>query len=103
VKRNPWVAGLLSLVVPGLGQIYAGKGYRGAAIIFAAVVIANLNVIVLPLIAVANPVIPPQDASAAWRYWIPRVVHDVASLWSAAFWVWAVVDAVVTARIRRTA
>jgi hypothetical protein len=55
------------------------------------------------LIAVANPVIPPQDASAAWRYWIPRVVHDVASLWSAAFWVWAVVDAVVTARIRRTA
>ena len=64
VRRSPWVAGLLSLAVPGLGQIYAGKGLRGAAIIFGAVVIANLNVLILPLIAVANPVVPPQDASA---------------------------------------
>ena len=26
MKRNPILAGLLSLLVPGLGQIYAGKG-----------------------------------------------------------------------------
>ena len=99
MKRSPWVAGLLSLVIPGLGQIYAGKGFRGGAILFGAIVIANLNVIILPLIAVANPIVPapPGDVNALWTYWIPRIVHDVASLWSVAFWVWAVVDAVAIA------
>jgi protein-S-isoprenylcysteine O-methyltransferase Ste14 len=28
--RNPYLAGLLSLLVPGLGQIYTGKGASGA-------------------------------------------------------------------------
>jgi len=100
MRRSPWVAGLLSLVIPGLGQIYAGEGYKGAAIIFAAVVIANLNVIILPLIAVVNPVVPPprSDLNAPWTYWIPRIAHDVASLWSVAFWVWAVIDSFVVAR-----
>ena len=32
MRRNPWLAGLLSLLVPGLGQIYWGEGNRGAAI-----------------------------------------------------------------------
>jgi TM2 domain-containing membrane protein YozV len=58
VKRSPWIAGLLSLVIPGLGQIYAGKANKGAVIIFGAVVIANLNIIILPLTAVANPILP---------------------------------------------
>jgi phosphonate transport system permease protein len=30
--RSPWVAGLLSLILPGLGQIYARKSYRGVVI-----------------------------------------------------------------------
>jgi len=100
MKRTPCLAGLLSLLVPGLGQIYAGKGDKGAAIVVAAVVIANLNILVLPLIALANPDLGAgaPHPNAAWAYWIPRVVHDVASLWSIAFWVWAVVDAVRLAR-----
>lgn len=95
MKRNPFIAGLLSLIIPGLGQIYGGKGNKGAAIIFAAIVIANLNIIILPLIAVANPNLPirPDDVNAVWRYWIPRITHDVASLWSIIFWIWAVIDA----------
>jgi TM2 domain-containing membrane protein YozV len=99
MKRNPVIAGLLSLLVPGLGQIYAGEGTKGAAMIVAAVVIANLNIIILPLIALANPVTPTgaPDARIIWAYWIPRVVHDVASFWSIVFWVWAIVDAVVKA------
>ena len=35
MKRNPVIAGFLSLLVPGLGQIYAGKGNKGGAIIAA--------------------------------------------------------------------
>jgi TM2 domain-containing membrane protein YozV len=103
VKQNPFIAGLLSLAVPGLGQIYAGETNKGAATIFAAIVIANLNIIILPLIALANPASPvgPADARTLWAYWIPRIVHDVASFWSVVFWVWAAVDAVVVARRRR--
>jgi TM2 domain-containing membrane protein YozV len=95
LKKNPVIALLLSVIIPGLGQVYGGKGNRGAKIIFAAIVIANLNIIILPLIALANPNLPimPGDANVAWKYWIPRITHDVASLWSIAFWVWAVVDA----------
>ena len=94
-KRNPFIAGLLSLIIPGLGQIYGGKSYKGAKIIIAAIVIANLNIIILPLIALANPVlpIPSDDVNAVWKYWIPRITHDIASLWSVVFWIWAVIDA----------
>jgi TM2 domain-containing membrane protein YozV len=92
-RRNPLVAAILSLIVPGLGQIYCGDRNRGPAIIVGAIVVANLNILILPLISIANPTLPPETARAAWAYWIPRIVHDVSSLWSLAFWVWAVVDA----------
>ncbi len=96
MKDSPIIAGILSLLVPGLGQIYGGESNKGAAIIVAAVVIANLNIIVLPLIAMANLAssegIP--DPRHIWAYWIPRIVHDVASFWSLVFWVWAIVDAI---------
>jgi TM2 domain-containing membrane protein YozV len=100
MKRNPFLAGVLSLLVPGLGQIYAGQGNKGAAVIFAAIVIGNLNILILPLISMANPVIPPStsDLISLWTYWIPRIVHDIVSFWSVVFWIWAVVDAFALAR-----
>jgi hypothetical protein len=103
MKQYPIIAGLLSLLVPGLGQIYVGKGDKGGAIIAVAIVIGNLNIIVLPLIAMANPTIPTgaPNAVTIWAYWIPRVVHDVVSFWSIAFWLWAVGDAITLARAKR--
>ena len=100
MKGNPFIAALLSLLIPGLGQIYGGEGKKGAAIIFAAIVIANLNIIILPLIAIANPNLPvhANDVNAVWKYWIPRITHDIPSLWSMAFWIWAVIDAYCVAR-----
>jgi hypothetical protein len=104
MRHKPFLAGILSLVVPGLGQIYGGETNKGAAIIAAAIVIGNLNIIILPLISMANPVLPlvTPDARALWAYWIPRIGHDVLSFWSIAFWIWAVWDAVsVTGRISK--
>jgi TM2 domain-containing membrane protein YozV len=91
---------MLSLVAPGLGQIYVGEGRRGAMVLVGAIIVANLNVIILPLIAMANPTISSvtPGARSIWAYWIPRVVHDVASFWSVVFWVWAIVDAVIVTR-----
>lgn len=96
MNNNPIIAGILSLLVPGLGHIYGGEANKGAVILVAAIVIANLNIIVLPLISMANPVIPEgtQDPRSMWSYWIPRIVHDVASFWSIVFWVWAIVNAI---------
>ena len=95
MKRYPILAALFSLIIPGLGQIYGGEGKKGAAVIFAAIVIANLNIMILPLIAIANPDLPMHhlDPNTVWKYWIPRITHDIASMWSIAFWVWAIIDA----------
>lgn len=99
MKRKSFIAGFLSLLVPGLGQIYAGKGDKGGAIIAAAIVIGNLNIIILPLIAMANSItlVGSPAPTTIWAYWIPRVVHDVVSFWSVIFWLWAIVDAIVLA------
>jgi len=103
MKNVPLIAGLLSLLIPGLGQIYGGKGNKGAAIIFASIVIANLNILILPMIALANPNLPviSGDINAVWKYWIPRITHDVASLWSIVFWIWAVIDAYLVTKEKR--
>jgi len=84
----------MSLLIPGLGQMYRGESKRGAIILFAAIIIANLNIIILPLISIANPILPVpfDDPRGLWAYWIPRIVHDVASVWCITFWIWAVVD-----------
>jgi TM2 domain-containing membrane protein YozV len=93
MRGSPLIAGLASLLVPGLGQIYCGEGTRGAAILAAAVIIGNLNIIFVLLFAAANP-----DPGLIWAYWIPRIGHDLMSAWSIVFWGWAVVDAVRLAR-----
>jgi hypothetical protein len=90
--KNRVIAGVLSIIIPGLGQMYKGEGNKGAAILAAAIVIGNLNIMILPLISIANPEIPP-STRALWAYWIPRVTHDVLAFWSIAFWIWVVVDA----------
>jgi hypothetical protein len=86
------VAGLLSLLVPGLGQIYSGASARGAAILVAAIVIGSLNLLFVLAFSAVDPT--PADK---WAYWIPRIGHDVVALWSLVFWLWAVVDAYMNA------
>jgi hypothetical protein len=79
--------------------MYAGKSTRGAFILAGAIIIGSLNIIVLPLISTANPVpVPGLTSRTIWSYWIPRIGHDVISVWSIAFWIWGVVDAVSVAR-----
>ena len=93
MKKSPVIAGLLSFILPGLGQMYSGKGNKGAAILAAAIVIGNLNIIFLLVFTAAKP-----DPGIVWAYWIPRIGHDVMSLWSVAFWIWAIIDAYLAAK-----
>jgi phosphonate transport system permease protein len=62
-NRSPLVAGALSLLIPGAGQIYAGQRYRGTAILLGAIVAAGM------VFWYGDPL---------W-YFIPVVIH----LWSA--------------------
>lgn len=44
--RLPWLAGLLSLITPGLGQLYCGRAYR-ALLIFAYIIIGYNSILYL--------------------------------------------------------
>jgi hypothetical protein len=93
MSRSPWLAGILSFLVPGLGQIVAGRGRRGAAILVAAIVIGNLNAIWLSLYGLTGP-----GPNALWTYTLPRILHDLFAVWTVVFFLWQVVDAYQCAR-----
>jgi len=59
----------------------------------AAIIIGGLNVIFLPVFVAAKP-----DPGMPWAYWLPRIGHDVISLWSIGFWIWLVIDAYLVAK-----
>ena len=93
MKRNAVVAGLLSLLVPGLGQMVAGKSERGAAILLAVIVAGNLFDIWLSVFAGSRAV--PGDVIG---HTLPRILHDVLAFYGIVFWIWQVVDAYRLAR-----
>lgn len=88
MSHNPFMAGILSLLVPGLGQLSIGEWTRGAAILAAAIIIGNMNLIFLLIFIMAKP-----DPDIFGSYWMPRVGHDIIAIWSVLFWTWAVYDA----------
>jgi hypothetical protein len=88
VPRNAYLASGLSLLVPGLGQIYSGRSERGAAILIATIIVGNLNAIWLSLHAAASP-----QPEGFWVYALPRILHDLFAAYGLTFWIWQVVDA----------
>jgi TM2 domain-containing membrane protein YozV len=93
MKRNPFIAGILSLFIPGMGQIYARKSERGAAILLGVVMAGNLNAIWLSAYAVSGTV-----PATFFGHTLSRVVHDVMALYGIIFWIWQVVDAYLLAK-----
>jgi hypothetical protein len=88
MSRRPILAGVLSLLVPGLGQICSGRGERGAAILIAAIVVGNLNAIWLSLHATTSC-----GPYTFWATALPRILHDLFAAWGVVFLTWQVVDA----------
>ncbi len=80
-KRNPMLAALLSLLVPGLGQIYAGKSERGVAILVAGIIVGTLALIWQTLFVTSG-----SPGQFLWPYRISL------SVYAAVFWVWQVAD-----------
>jgi hypothetical protein len=88
MKRNPFLAGLLALLIPGMGHIYIGKISLGAVFLIAFIIVGNLNAIWLSVFAGAKT-----DLSF-YSYELPRLLHDIFAVYGIIFWIWQVVDAV---------
>jgi len=87
-RRNPFLAAFLSIPVPGLGQMYAGSGIRGAAILSIVIIVGNLNAIWLSFYSISK-----QDTGLFWGDALPRLLHDLFSVYGIIFLIWQVVDA----------
>ncbi len=85
---QPLLRALLSLVVPGLGQMVGGRGERGAAILGLVIVVGNLNAIFLSVYAPTMSLDVPFFARG-----LPRLLHDLFSFYGIVFWIWQTVDA----------
>lgn len=88
MSRKPILAAIFSLLFPGLGQIYAGKSERGAAILISVIIVGNLNAIWLSLYNLTSP-----GSAAFWTYTLPRILHDWFAAFGVIFLIWQVVDA----------
>ena len=97
MKRNPYIAGMLSLLFPGLGQVYTGKRAIGAAFMLAFIIIGNLNALWLSVYAGA------QTDLSFYSDTLPRSLHDIFAFYGIIFWIWTVVDAYRLARRNREA
>ena len=87
MKHSPWLAGLLSILFPGLGQVYLGKRALGGAFMLAFIIIGNLNAMWLSIYAGA------QTDLSFYSDTLPRVLHDIFAFYGIIFWVWTAVDA----------
>ena len=88
MKQKSFIAGIFSLLIPGLGQIYAGKSERGVAILIAVIVVGNLNAIWLSVFALSTTI-----PATFYNYTLPRLLHDIFAFYGIIFWIWQVVDA----------
>lgn len=95
MKHNPIMLGVLSALVPGLGQMLAGKSARGAAILIAVIVVGNLNAIWLSMFALSTGM---TDSLEFWSSVFPRVLHDLFAVYGVIFLIWQIMDAYLLAK-----
>ena len=87
-KPDKYLAAALSFLIQGMGQIYAGRGRRGAAILIAVIIVGNLNSIFLPVFVSAHP-----DPTLFWAFRLPVIIHDLMAFYGIVFWLWQTGDA----------
>jgi len=91
-KPNPVTAAILSLIVPGMGQMYTGRGDRGATILVAGIIVGTLALIWQTLYVAY--------ATNLTTYPYPLYRISLAA-YAAIFWIWQIADAYTTAKQQR--
>lgn len=95
MNKKPILASVLSLLVPGLGQLYAGKSTRGAAILILVIIVGNLNAIWLSIYSLTSP-----GASPFWTYTLPLLLHKIFAYYGIGFLIWQIFDAYQVAKVK---
>ncbi len=85
-KRRPIVAALLSLLLPGLGQLYAGKGR--SAVLWMAIAVFLYLVVHWGLLPIDRILLLPSG------FWLLMSAVALAVVWQ----IWVIVDAFISAR-----
>jgi TM2 domain-containing membrane protein YozV len=80
-KHEPPIAAVLSLLVPGLGQMYDGRGERGASILVAGIIVGTLALIWQTLF------ISFRATEGFFPYRLALTIYALV------FWIWQVIDA----------
>jgi hypothetical protein len=84
-----WLAAVLSLLVPGLGQIVlTSRATRGAMILGTVLIVGNLNAVWLSVYPIGY-----DGPALFYSVTLPRALHDLFALYGIIFWIWQVVDA----------
>jgi protein-S-isoprenylcysteine O-methyltransferase Ste14 len=88
MNLKPFFGGLLSFIVPGLGQICARKSERGALILIAVIIVGNLNALWLSAYEISKA-----GSLNFIGHILPRILHDVFAFYGIIFWIWQAIDA----------
>ena len=69
-RRKPWLAGLLSLFVPGLGQVYNGQALKGVLLycLYGIVILASVAGLLELSLALFNIAVPLGVILAGYLY-----------------------------------
>lgn len=94
-KKMPWLAVLLSLIAPGLGQAYAGKYDRGLLIAALTLVLCAFAMVMFLILGGFVPSVVP---TAPW--YVRMVVYDFIWYWSffGLVYLWVLYDAYRSAK-----
>ncbi len=82
--RNPWVAGILSGVVPGLGQFYNRQWGKGAGFLLGSLALAALLVAVVDLKELEQAVTTGTTPEGLWKLMVLELLLLGLFIWSIA-------------------
>jgi len=82
--KNPWVAGILSGVLPGLGQFYNRQLGKGVGFLIGFLVLAGILVLGVDLQAVDKAIASGARPENLWLILAVEVLMLILALWSVA-------------------
>lgn len=90
-SKNPTAAGILSAIVPGLGQLYCRQWAKGAGFLVSAIAIDGLFGVTTGVVELLRSLGAPVPFGSPWRLLLGSLLFLVVAIWS-------IVDAVQTAQ-----
>lgn len=89
--KNPILAGVLSAILPGLGQFYCRRWGKGAAFLVGAIAVDGIFGVSSGMLELVQSFGSPVPSDAMWKFLLGSLLFLAVAIWS-------ILDAVRTAR-----